>query len=59
MSGVIGMTAALSLLAGLTLGWYLRRANTWCPHCGHSLSCTTCGHSAAVADQASRRTASS
>jgi hypothetical protein len=49
MGGVIGLTAVLSLLAGLTLGWYFRRATRWCPHCGHSLTCSSCGHRAAEA----------
>jgi hypothetical protein len=53
MGGLIGMTAVLSLFAGLTLGWYLRRANTWCPQCGHSLTCSTCGHRPASVDQPS------
>jgi len=50
MSGLLSVTAVLSLLAGLALGWYLRRANTWCPHCGHSLTCSACGHNAASHD---------
>jgi hypothetical protein len=51
MGGLIGMTAVLSLFAGLTLGWYLRRANTWCPHCGHSLTCSACGHRPATTSE--------
>jgi hypothetical protein len=58
MGGLIGMTAVLSLFAGLTLGWYLRRANTWCPHCGHSLTCSACGHRPASANEASANEAS-
>jgi hypothetical protein len=53
MGGLIGMTAVLSLFAGLSLGWYLRRANTWCPHCGHSLTCSACGHRPASANEPS------
>ena len=59
MGGLIGMTAVLSLFAGLTLGWYLRRANTWCPHCGHSLSCSACGHRPASVSEASTGSAPS
>jgi hypothetical protein len=33
----------LSLLIGVALGWYLRRANSWCPQCGGRLTCQTCG----------------
>jgi hypothetical protein len=51
MSAVFGLTAVLSLLAGLALGWYLRRATSWCPHCGHSLTCSACGHRPAKAGQ--------
>jgi hypothetical protein len=43
MGEMIGITAVVSLLFGLVLGWYLRRINTWCPHCGHSLACSGCG----------------
>ena len=42
------MTALLvltGLIAGLALGWYLRRINTWCPSCGDTLACTGCGRS--------------
>jgi hypothetical protein len=59
MGGLIGVTATLSLLAGLALGWYLRRANTWCRHCGHSLSCSVCGHRPASPGHPSERAASS
>ena len=42
------MTALLvlmGLMAGLAMGWYLRRINIWCPSCGHTLACTGCGRS--------------
>ena len=32
----------LSMLAGLALGWYLRRSNDWCSHWGVQLSCNGC-----------------
>jgi hypothetical protein len=41
------LTALAGLLAGLALGWYLRRANDWCAHCGAQLSCEGCGSKAA------------
>ena len=37
------MLAFVALAAGTALGWYLRSATAWCPHCGHTLSCTSCG----------------
>jgi hypothetical protein len=36
-----------SLLAGVALGWYLRRTNDWCAHCGDQLTCDGCGNHAA------------
>ena len=36
-----------SLLAGVALGWYLRRTNDWCSHCGDHLACEGCGSKAA------------
>jgi hypothetical protein len=33
----------VNLLIGVALGWYLRRANSWCPHCGDRLECSGCG----------------
>ena len=41
------VTGVLSLLAGVALGWYLRRTNDWCAHCGNQLSCEGCGSKAA------------
>jgi hypothetical protein len=46
MTGAITVAAVvglLSLLAGVALGWYLRRANNWCATCGDQLSCEGCG----------------
>ena len=37
----------VGLLAGVALGWYLRRSNDWCAHCGDQLTCEGCGHRAA------------
>ena len=50
MIGVVALAALvglLSLLAGVELGWYLRRTNDWCAHCGDQLSCEGCGSKAA------------
>jgi len=44
LAALIGL---VSLLAGVALGWYLRRTNDWCPHCGDQLSCDGCGSKAA------------
>jgi hypothetical protein len=44
LAALIGL---LSLLLGVALGWYLRRTNDWCPHCGDQLSCDGCGSKAA------------
>lgn len=35
------------VLAGIALGWYLRRINTWCPHCGDVMTCKGCSRTAA------------
>jgi hypothetical protein len=43
LAAVIGLA---SLLAGVALGWYLRRTNDWCSHCGEQLSCEGCGSKA-------------
>lgn len=46
MSGMVPTIAAVAiffLLAGVALGWYLRRANAWCPRCGGALRCRGCG----------------
>ena len=50
MTGAIAVAAVIglvSLLAGVALGWYLRRTNDWCSHCGDQLSCEGCGSKAA------------
>ena len=50
MTGAVALavvTGLLSLLAGVALGWYLRRTNDWCTHCGNQLSCEGCGSKAA------------
>ena len=50
MTGVVLIATAvglLSLLAGVALGWYLRRSNDWCPACGAQLACDGCGSGAA------------
>lgn len=44
LAAVIGL---VSLLAGVALGWYLRRTNDWCPHCGDQMTCSGCGSHAA------------
>ena len=50
MTGAVAIAAlvgVLSLLTGVALGWYLRRTNDWCTHCGDQLTCETCGSRAA------------
>ncbi|MGX6604606.1 hypothetical protein ACWKSP_21105 [Micromonosporaceae bacterium Da 78-11] len=50
MTGAVTVAAfvgLLSLLAGVALGWYLRRTNDWCPACGEQLGCGSCGTGAA------------
>lgn len=50
MTGAVTVAAIvglLSLLAGVALGWYLRRSNDWCPACGEQLACEGCGAGAA------------
>jgi len=50
MTGAVAVAALVglaSLLAGVALGWYLRRTNDWCPHCGDQLACDGCGGRAA------------
>jgi hypothetical protein len=50
MTGAVAVAALIglaSLLAGVALGWYLRRANDWCPRCGDQLTCEGCGARAA------------
>jgi hypothetical protein len=45
MTGAVAVAAfvgLLSLLAGVALGWYLRRTNEWCPSCGEGLTCERC-----------------
>lgn len=41
--GVTALLVLIGLMAGLALGWYLRRINTWCPTCGDTLVCAGCG----------------
>lgn len=43
MAGLIALIALPTLLAGVALGWYLRRVHAWCPRCGGTLTCATCG----------------
>ena len=50
MTGAVALAALIglaSLLAGVALGWYLRRTNDWCSHCGEQMSCENCGSRAA------------
>lgn len=50
MTGAVTLAALIglaSLLAGVALGWYLRRTNDWCAHCGAQLSCDGCDKGAA------------
>lgn len=46
MTGPAALLVVMALagfLVGVALGWYLRRANAWCPRCGGGLSCRGCG----------------
>ena len=46
MTGAVTVAAVvglLSLLAGVALGWHLRRTNDWCPSCGDQMGCAACG----------------
>jgi hypothetical protein len=50
MTGAVALAAlvgVLCLVAGVALGWYLRRTNDWCSHCGDHLACESCGSRAA------------
>ncbi|SDT75050.1 hypothetical protein [Actinoplanes derwentensis] len=38
-SAIIGM---LSLVAGVGLGWWLRRTSDWCATCGEHMRCAAC-----------------
>ena len=42
MLALVALVGLLSLVAGVALVWYLRRANVWCPHCGGQLTCEGC-----------------
>ncbi len=45
MTGAVALVALVglaSLLAGVALGWYLRRTTDWCRHCGNQLTCDGC-----------------
>jgi hypothetical protein len=44
------------LLAGVALGWYLRRNNDWCPSCGRHLTCDDCGQASGEMLKLSRNT---
>jgi hypothetical protein len=51
MTGAVAVAAfvgLLSLLAGVALGWYLRRTNEWCPGCGDQLGCERCRQAADI-----------
>jgi hypothetical protein len=43
MAELIALVIVVSLLTGVAIGWYLRRINAWCPHCGAILNCSMCG----------------
>ena len=50
MTGFIALSALvglLSLFCGVAVGWYLRKTNDWCAHCGDQLTCVGCGSRAA------------
>ncbi|MBM2617091.1 hypothetical protein JIG36_16160 [Actinoplanes sp. LDG1-06] len=55
MTGAVTVAAVvglLSLLAGVALGWRLRRVNNWCAACGDQMGCTACGQEAAWPERA-------
>ena len=55
MTGAVTVAAfvgLLSLVAGVALGWHLRRTNDWCPSCGDQMSCPACGLAAPQHDEA-------
>jgi len=61
MTGAVTVAAfvgLLSLLAGVALGWYLRRTNDWCPSCGEQMGCAHCGQGAAWPRERTRATTS-
>lgn len=43
MVELIALVIVASLLTGVAIGWYLRRINAWCPHCGAIMNCSVCG----------------
>lgn len=47
---VAALAGLLSLLAGVALGWHLRRSNEGCPSCGDQMSCPACGLAAPQRD---------
>lgn len=50
MTGAVALAALIglaSLLAGVAVGWYLRRTNAWCRECGAQMICEDCGTGAA------------
>jgi hypothetical protein len=49
MTGAVAVAALVglaSLLAGVALGWYIRRTNDWCARCGDQLTCAGCASGA-------------
>lgn len=59
MTGAVALACLvglLSLLSGVALGWYLRRTNDWCSHCGDHLACESCGSRAAWPKNPATRT---
>lgn len=55
MTGAVAVAAfvgLLSLLAGVALGWYLRRTNEWCPTCGEAMGCEACRRAADLTPRA-------
>jgi hypothetical protein len=43
LSPLMALIIIGSALVGMALGWYLRRATSWCPRCGGILTCRACG----------------
>jgi hypothetical protein len=42
LTAAILIGALIGIAIGVALGWYLRRANRWCPQCGGTLTCSAC-----------------
>lgn len=56
MAGYVAATL-VALTIGFVIGMTLfKRSNRWCPHCGHTLTCTGCSYRPALALDAGQPT---